>query len=1108
MNDIGRATIRATIAGWDETGNTGAAGQPQYGLMDAGPTAATVAIASLGLADPEAAGQWHLGKLGDIAKIWEDYTGKGVKVGVYDSGVQYGHYDLASNYDASLHVTIDGKTYDGDYSPLSGAHGTSVAGLIAAARNGVGTVGVAYDATLTGVNIFDPYSGGKLNPGIYINAADDSLFIEAMRQTNKFDVVNHSWGSTASLYGSTFSRGVEGTGAYQIAQAVTYAAETGRDGLGTIQLNAAGNNSIDAQGDSSHTDRHWISVGAYREVDGLASNYSSRGASLLVSAPSNDLAVIGGTGVVATDLLGKDGYNLIGDPGGRLDYTDQFGGTSAASPIAAGVVTLMLDANAGLGWRDVSNILANSAKLPIAFDLQARNLAYTDPVDGFSGTARMNESRFVVSGAGSNTQSNGGGLHYSTDYGYGAIDAFAAVRMAEVWSLFGDAKTSANEVHYASTVFETNLLSGGDSTIDFTTAWDRFEGNQVGYEFAITDADIDLEHVDMTITYTSLVDFTEYGLPGLFPYDFGANRLKLTAPDGTSAFVDTLQGFGLNSAERQSFTFGFANFRGVSAVGTWKIELEATNNGVTTIHNVKLDLYGSAPTANDVFTYTDEFATMAAIAGEAGRRTLVDSDGGIDWINAAAVTSNVSLSLIEGTSTSIGGASFTIATGSVIEHAVTGDGNDTLTGNALDNELRGMRGDDTLFGNAGNDRLYGGAGNDQLFGGVGNDLLDGGAGIDFLSGGAGDDIYVVDTTDDQISEFGGSGSDTVRSSVSWTLAAGLENLTLTGSAAINATGNAGDNLIVGNAGANRLSGGAGNDTIATVAGAMLIAPGGGSDTVDGGSGVDTLHIGGVRSDYQLLTSGERTFVVSERGAIEMTGVEQVQLGHGGTTTLAGAGLTAFDGLAYIASYSDLRVAFGADAAQGVAHFTTFGFGEGRSLTFNALDYIASYGDLIAAFGTDATAGASHFITFGATEGRSSSFDGWAYLASYGDLISAFGADETAAARHYIEWGVNEGRGTTFDAAAYAAANTDLLATYGNDGEALARHYVTWGYAEGRTFGVAAAPANAAAPTVVAAATFATSIATPANDVASFADDAGLWTDAGFHGLYTDAFGFA
>lgn len=719
------------IATWglDSATDAGPSGKPVYTTMStsSGASAAPAFVAP-GLTDPLAAKQWHLGKLGDIATIWEEFTGKGVSVGVYDSGVQYDHPDLAANYDASLEVVIDGKRYDGDYVPLSGAHGTSVAGLIAAARDGKGTVGIAYDAGITGVNIFDPYSGGKLDPGIYINADDQTLFLEAMRQTAKFDVVNHSWGSTASLYGSRFSRGVEGTEPARLVAAITFAAETGRDGLGTVQVNAAGNNSIDGQGDSSHTDRHWISVGAYREVDGLASNYSSRGASLLVSAPSNDLAIIGGTGIVATDLLGRDGYNLVGDPGGKIDYTDQFGGTSAASPIVAGVVTLMLDANDSLGWRDVSNILAYSAKLPIAFDNATRTLEFTD--ESGTGQARMNESRFVVTGPGNN-QSNGGGLHYSTDYGYGAVDAYAAVRMAEAWSLFGAAKTSANEVHYASKVFDADITSTGDGTIDFSTAFSTFAGTPKGFEFTITDAAIDLEHVDMTITYTALVDFSEFGIPGLQANDFSANRIKLTAPDGTSAFVDTLQSTGLRSADQQSFTFGFANFRGADATGTWKVELEANQYGVVTIHDVKLDLYGSKPTTDNVYSYTDEFFTMAAVAGESGRTVLTDRDGGIDWINAAAVSGDVVLNLGTGGGASFGDKkAFAIGRGTVIENAVTGDGDDMLTGNGIANKLHGMRGEDRLFGLAGNDTLDGGSGKDWLDGGKGNDVLTGGAGND------------------------------------------------------------------------------------------------------------------------------------------------------------------------------------------------------------------------------------------------------------------------------------------------------------------------------------------------------------------------------------------
>lgn len=749
----GTGTVGIATWTFDDTSVDSQTGKPGYTTMAiTGATAATSATAAPafsapGLTDPQAAQQWHLGKLGDITAIWADYTGKGVKVGVYDSGVQYEHPDLAANYDASLEVVIDGKRYDGDYVPLSGAHGTAVAGLIGAARNGIGTVGVAYEAGITGVNIFDPYSGGGLDQGIYINADDQTLFLEAMRQTAKFDVVNHSWGLTASLYGSEFSRGVADTDAARLVAAITYAADTGRGGLGTVQLNAAGNNSIDAQGDSSHTDRHWISVGAYREVDGLASNYSSRGNSLLISAPSNDFAIIGGTGIWATDLKGRDGYNLVADPGGKLDYTDQFGGTSAASPIAAGVVTLMLDANANIGWRDVSNILAYSAKLPVAFDDATRTIRYEDEYGG--GTARMNEGRFAVSGPGNN-QSNGGGLHYSSDYGYGAIDAYAAVRMAEVWSLFGAAQTSANEVHYASKTFEANLTSVGDGTLDFSTAFSTFAGTPQMFEFQITDANIDLEHVDMTINYTSQVDFSIYGLPGLFPNDFSANRIKLTAPDGTWAFVDTLQSSGNRSSDEQSFTFGFTNFRGVDATGTWKLELEANLTNVVTIHDVKLDLYGSAPDANNVYSYTNEFFTMAAVAGESGRTVLVDRDGGIDWINAAAVSSDVVLNLATGGGASFGGQkAFAIQRGTAIENAVTGDGNDMLSGNSMANKLHGMRGDD---------KLYGLAGNDMLDGGTGLDWLDGGKGNDILTGGAGNDSFFFDNKGtsgiDRITDFG------------------------------------------------------------------------------------------------------------------------------------------------------------------------------------------------------------------------------------------------------------------------------------------------------------------------------------------------------------------
>jgi len=312
-----------------------------------------------------------------------------------------------------------------------------------------------------------------------------------------------------------------------------------------------------------------------------------------------------------------------------------------------------------------------------------------------------------------------------------------------------------------------------------------------------------------------------------------------------------------------------------------------------------------------------------------------------------------------------------------------------------------------------------------------------------------------------VSEMADSGSDTVWSSVNYTLGANLENLTLAGTGNINASGNGLNNVIIGNSGRNTISAGTGDDVISMLYGAAAIKPTSGTDHVDGGAGNDVLLLAGVRSDYYVLSSGGHDYLVGSNAAVDVTNVEYGAFFQAAGQAWAGlvSSLTAFDGLSYIASYEDLRTTLGTNAQAGVDSFLHSGFEEGRTITFNALDYIASYLDLRLAFGADAHAGAEHYIQYGATESRTVTFDGWEYLAANTDLISSIGADETAAARHYIETGANEHRATTFDAAAYAAANPDLLAAFGNDADALARHYVMFGYAEHRDTGVSMAAAD-------------------------------------------------
>ena len=279
-----------------------------------------------------------------------------------------------------------------------------------------------------------------------------------------------------------------------------------------------------------------------------------------------------------------------------------------------------------------------------------------------------------------------------------------------------------------------------------------------------------------------------------------------------------------------------------------------------------------------------------AMAGGAGNDAYKVNDAGDTVTEAAAA----------GTDTVHSAVSY--ALGANLEHLMLTGGSDIDgTGNALANQLTGNAGANRLDGGAGADVMTGGLGADTdvvgvvgdkvvessavggtdtiesaisltlganlenlvltgagtlngtgnsasnvLTGNAGNNRLDGRLGADSMAGGAGDDTYVVDNASDSISEAPGQGADLVLSSVTHTLSVNVENLTLTGSAAINGTGNGQANLITGNAGANLLSG---------LAGADRLFAGGGSDRLDGGAGADEMS-GGAGVDVFVLTLGE------------------------------------------------------------------------------------------------------------------------------------------------------------------------------------------------------------------------------------------------------------
>jgi len=577
--------------------------------------------------------QWHFDFLGDIQKIWEDYTGLGIKVGIHDDGMDatfidvdgvptpvVDHPDLAANYDNTLEAWIFGGSFHVDPYPTplgsstgrpyyeGSTHGTAVAGLIAAARNGVGTVGVAYDSTFSTVDIL---SGYKFTD---VNSSFDGFF-EAALQTTNFDVVNNSWGDGAYFFQEFIDPYYYYKGQATV-DAWMYALENGRDGLGTLQVKAAGNQNLNANGVSSQYSRATIIVGAFDD-DGDAAYYSNHGANLLVSAPSSGYSTIIETfnaGLVTTDRSGAFidsgggeylyGYNGLRDENGQRisDWTPDFGGTSGATPIVTGVIALLLQANEDLGWRDVQNILAYSAH---------------EQGSGVGGERLENETnRWLYNNA---DNWNGGGLHFSNDYGFGGVDAYNAVRMAEVWTLFGGPKASLNETSFSqSTTARVALDDGKTTDINFT-----FDGG----EFAV-----DFVNVEVVLSH----EFTD---------DL---EIQLISPDGTQVtLVDFNIQYYYGATEGWKAQFGVNTFRGEDGSGEWTLRIiDHWVEDAGFLDSAKITLHGTDgeqavnDLTSDVYHYTSE--VFKSLEREASRLTITDSDGGEDWIDAAAMSSNLS----------------------------------------------------------------------------------------------------------------------------------------------------------------------------------------------------------------------------------------------------------------------------------------------------------------------------------------------------------------------------------------------------------------------------------------------------------------------------------
>lgn len=373
----------------------------------------------------------------NMLKTWSSgLSGSGLKIVVSDDGVQDTHEDLKANflYGSSIDYHLSTPTGASNAAPYSADdnHGTAVAGLIAAVGgNGVGTKGVAYKAKLISYNLLSQ-NVSQLNARI------------AQQASGGHDIYNMSWGNSqnglpdaVAVWGSALVSGVF----------------SGRGGKGSIYVKSAGNDFIvkchnstttycigNTNFDPDNNMPYTIMTGALNSMGEIAS-YSSPGANLWVSSFGGEFgddypAMITtdragcSAGYSQTAISGKIEFERGSGGNSKCNYTTTFNGTSAAAPVLAGAVALMLEANPALTWRDVKYILAKTA-VPVSPNMSSivRHPFYNYPGDSSKNvrlpTGAVWENAWVT---------NAAGFKFQNWFGFGRVNVDAAVTLAKNFS--------------------------------------------------------------------------------------------------------------------------------------------------------------------------------------------------------------------------------------------------------------------------------------------------------------------------------------------------------------------------------------------------------------------------------------------------------------------------------------------------------------------------------------------------------------------------------------------------------------------------------------------------------------------------------------------------
>jgi subtilisin family serine protease len=524
------------------------------------------------MTDPLYKYQWHLENTGQTTfatnpgiadedlnlntVISSGYTGAGVTVAVIDSGLEIGHEDLADNMVAGSYDFLDSDTDPTNTIDVSGDHGTSVAGIIAARGwNGLGGRGVAPDASLIGYNLLQNGFGSYqlqswgINPPVEANV----------------DIYNMSYGNYYPGISQTFAL-PDFLDAYYEDALVTATTEL-RSGKGALYVQSSGNEysdyatadcgeneftCVEVIWDNWSTVPYILQVGALN-ANGQKSSYTTTGAALWVSGfggetganesilSNQNLQLPSGIyepailttdqsscskGYVSTNVSTR--YNEFENSTGNkainseCNYTSTFGGTSSAAPTVAGVMALIISANPELTWRDVKHIIASTS------DQVGTDSDYTYDFQG------INQYEW---------ETNSAGYKFHNWFGFGKINAADAVDMA--LSMQGNNLGTFQTTGFQQEVQDELVISDTETT-SATIEITKPENSNNSIEF-----------VRVSIQFNHLV-----------PKSIG---LRLVSPDGTEVnIMQPMTNLGTNPANTL-FDIGVSGLYGESIEGTWTL---------------------------------------------------------------------------------------------------------------------------------------------------------------------------------------------------------------------------------------------------------------------------------------------------------------------------------------------------------------------------------------------------------------------------------------------------------------------------------------------------------------------------------------------------------